>query len=35
MGIPTFGKKHSWLQSNDIPMHTWQVAERDDSLGFS
>jgi hypothetical protein len=35
MDIPTFGKKRSWPQSNDIPKHTWQVVGRDDSLGFS
>jgi hypothetical protein len=31
MDIPTYGKKRSWLQSNDIPKHTWQVDGRDDS----
>jgi hypothetical protein len=31
MGIPIFEKKHFWLQSSDIPRHTWKVVEEGDS----
>jgi len=30
MGIPTFERKHSLLQSSDIPKHIWTVAEAGD-----
>jgi hypothetical protein len=33
-GIPTFEKKRSWPQSNDIREHTLQAVQRDDSFGF-
>jgi hypothetical protein len=33
MDIPIFGKKRSFLQSSDIPRHTWPVVGGDDFLG--
>jgi hypothetical protein len=34
MDIPTFGKKHSLPQNNDIPKRTWRVGGKGDSLHF-
>jgi hypothetical protein len=34
MDIPIFEKKHFWLQSNDIPKHTWIVAGGGDFESF-
>jgi hypothetical protein len=33
MDIPIVGKKRSFLQSSDIPRHTWPVVGGDDFLG--